>query len=534
MSNNGSKLSKEKLLRSEYDQYKQIGEPDFSQNWLEMFTPAIVSDLFRIMNSCSDNTQKKDYIQEELELYGFEELGLGTNVYAMWHPAYPGVTFKVALDTAGLADNYNDEVLYGLVNKILTDAGKKPRYTRCLMRHPTGIVSVQERKVLVKTQDRMDVFRGSIIKTLQLLSEHFLIVDMSPALFQFNYGIERNGDWCFIDASDLYPLVNVQKKLRCTKAIGSAKRSGGVVRCNGALQYTEDFSYVVCARCGKEYIPSEFRPNDKEEASTMANAHMDGLSREERDVLQAEELRAIHALTLKVADEVPPSVQQIMTESTVVVPEEDADEDYDVAEVDESRAFMIQPDSKQETTADKVPGLQDDESGKAPESIRPPVKPEPAAVPAVPRSIFWNPNGPKPNVMNRDGGVERIKPGSSIEHGFIAPSDKILQETHTSFSPVPVHEVSGPDDDEPEEGIIEVPGEAPIVTHKLSTSIFESDKQSGILIDIPAGADFDDLYDEHMLDIWVSIDGGVTRGVAVQANALKRLIKETWEDLQDM
>lgn len=267
----------------------------------------------------------------------------------------------------------------------------------------------------------------------------------------------------------------------------------------------------------------------------MANAHMDGLSREERDILQAEELRAIHALAANATGDVPPSVQPVMMGPTVVIPEEDDDEDYGVAETDAPSVFMVQPDSETDEQEPPMGEEQDSEPEEVPEPVKPPVSPEPAPAPASFRSIFWNPNGPKPNVMDRGGGVERIKPGSSIEHGFIPPSDKILQETHTPFAPAPVQEIVGPDDDdEPEEGVIEVPSEMPVTKHELSTSIFESDGQQGILIDIPAGADFDDLYDEHMLDIWVSIDGGVTRGVAVQANALKKLIKESWEDLQDM
>lgn len=413
-SNKGNmRLAKDKLLRAEYDQYLNIGEPDPTQNWLEMFTPAIITDLFTIMGSCSDNQQKSEYVQEELGLYGFEPLGLGTNVYAMWHPAYPGVAFKVALDTAGLADNYNDEVLYDLVNKILVDAGKRPRYTKCLIRHPTGIVSVQERKVLMKTQDRMDTFRGSILKMLQILAQHFLIVDMSPSLFQFNYGIDRDGNWCFIDASDLYPLENI-KHLRCTKAIGSDRKNGGVLRCHGPLRYSEDFSAIVCTRCGKEYIPSEFRPNDKEEVSNMANVYADGLSPSEREALVSEEMGAIKRKMYGLLDKRPAQTTEIqMSESDQAILSSKMIEDED-----ERARFLTEHGVDPETIAALCPrvkqaamhatgeepeeGEEEDDSGDAEEK-------EPQAPPQPRReSIFYDPNRPKLNVTDRSGAVEVI------------------------------------------------------------------------------------------------------------------------------
>ncbi|MCM1230273.1 MAG: hypothetical protein NC489_09070 [Ruminococcus flavefaciens] len=575
--NDRMKLSKDRLLRSEYDHYRNIGEPDLSQNWLELFTPTIISDLFAIMESCSDNTQKAEYVQQELAQYGFEELGLGTNIYAMWHPAYPGVAFKVALDSAGLADNYNDEVLCNLVNKILVDAGKKPRYTRCLMRHSTGIVSVQERKVLVKTQDRMDAFRGSILKTLRILSEHFLIVDLSPTLFQFNYGIERNGDWCFIDASDLFPLKKITKKLRCTKAVGSNNKTGGVLRCGGGLRYAEDFSSIVCVRCGKEYIPSEFRPNDKEEVGQMANAMMDGLTAKERDYLEAEELAAIsrqvygkmkHHLNGVYGD---PGLAQRMVEEesgrTATVMEQT------VVKMD------IPPEEAQKILSEKF--KQDPWPIELPES--PPPAPvvededdaedgegEPVEIPTpVParNSIFWDPSRPKDTsaVMDRSGGVEVIQPGASrVEVSVKEPSIDQLRQMHTSFTQMPT-DIGGEDEDDEEDGdgvaiipsglgvlnrnaefageplpsqleeTVEEAEEAEVKDDQIIYNTFrDSDDVTGILVCIPPDIDYKTLYEEHGRGIWVSNDGGKTKTLAVAAAALEKLIEQAYDDLEDI
>ncbi|MCM1294999.1 MAG: hypothetical protein NC311_05610 [Muribaculaceae bacterium] len=277
------KLSKKRLLPYEYRQYKQIGEPDLSQNWLELFTPVIVSDLFEIMHSCSNNQKKADYIRKAMSYYGFEEVNLGTNIFVMSNPAYPGVVFKFALDDNGLADNFNDTILQDLV----------PRYARTLARHPSAIVSVQERKVVIADQDRMDSFRADILKTLRKLSEDFLIVDLSPTEYHLNYGVERNGDWCFIDASDLFPLINMPDKVRCTKAVGYDDKKKRVRRCGGRLAYDADFSHIVCTKCRSEFLPLEIRPKDKEDKGKMANAMTDGMSFDEREEMIAQEMAAI-------------------------------------------------------------------------------------------------------------------------------------------------------------------------------------------------------------------------------------------------
>lgn len=291
---NNNNLSKKRLLRTEYEQYRVFGEIDYSQNWLEIFTPSVVSDLFTIMHSCSDNQLKAEYIRKELSYYGFEEVGLGTNIYTMANPAYPGVIYKFALDDNGLADNFNDTLLHDMVNDYLVDeCGDKPRYTRILARHPSAIVSVQERKVVVKNQDRMDTFRGSILRVLEKLSRLFMIIDLSPTHYHLNYGVDRDGDWCFVDASDLYPLDNIKDKVRCNKAVGWNDVKKKVKRCGGRLRYNDDFSAIVCDKCGMEYLPLEIRPKEKEEKGKMEKSIFDGTTMEEREQMRREELYRI-------------------------------------------------------------------------------------------------------------------------------------------------------------------------------------------------------------------------------------------------
>ena len=79
----------------------------------------MIHDLYTIMRSCSDNQLKADYIEKELKYYGFEPVGLGTNIFTMSNPVYPGVVFKIALDDCGIADNFNDCILQDVVPRYV-------------------------------------------------------------------------------------------------------------------------------------------------------------------------------------------------------------------------------------------------------------------------------------------------------------------------------------------------------------------------------------------------------------------------------
>lgn len=308
------KLSRRKLTHQEYLAYEQIGMVDETQDWLELFTPARVNDLFVIMKGCSDNQVKADAVEAELKELGFNVLGEGTNILTLENKMYPGVVFKVALDDNGLADNYNDAVLEEMVNEFLP----KPRFTHVLAKHPSGIVSVQERKVPIYDQDRMDSFRPSIMKALAALATKFLIVDLSPSEFHLNYGVERNGDWCFIDASDLYPLANLPEKIRCRKAVQYDEKRHKVMRCGGKLRYTPDFSRVYCPTCNGVFMPSEIRPKDKEDKMVI---YSDGLSREEREAMRQKQMVRVGGKVREITVDIPdkPAVPTTDNPETVAI-----------------------------------------------------------------------------------------------------------------------------------------------------------------------------------------------------------------------
>ena len=287
------KLNPKKLSGDELKRYREYGEIDFSQNWLELFTPSVVSKLFEIMDSGSNNVEKAHQYDEYLGEFGFLTVGLGTNIYTMANPAYPGVVFKIAVDTNGLADNANDVILCKAVNQYLMDNGERPRYTQVLAKHPTNIVSVQERKIVISQRVRMQPFAADILRVLRIIASEYMIIDLTPLDYPLNYGIDRDGEWCFVDASDLFPIKKLKKPLRCVKEIGYNEEKHKVKICGGKLRYLKDFSRIVCKECGMEYFPAELRPIVKREDEMSFKTFSDGTSEVEREELNALEMEEV-------------------------------------------------------------------------------------------------------------------------------------------------------------------------------------------------------------------------------------------------
>ena len=287
------KLNPKKLSSDELKRYREYGEIDFSQNWLELFTPSVVSKLFEIMDSGSNNVEKAHQYDAYLGEFGFLTVGLGTNIYTMANPAYPGVVFKIAVDTNGLADNANDVILCKAVNQYLVDHGERPRYTQVLAKHPTNIVSVQERKIVISQRVRMQPFAADILRVLRIIASEYMIIDLTPLDYPLNYGIDRDGEWCFVDASDLFPIKKLKKPLRCIKEIGYNEEKHKVKICGGKLRYLKDFSRIVCKECGMEYFPAELRPIVKREDEMSFKTFSDGTSEVEREELNALEMEEV-------------------------------------------------------------------------------------------------------------------------------------------------------------------------------------------------------------------------------------------------
>lgn len=243
-----------RLILDEIRQYEAIGDIDYSQDFLEMISDRMIQDLIKIKDSkVSDNQAKADAIGEYLGTYGFVELDLGTNIYVMAHHRYPGVVFKIALDDCGVADNFNDNWLQDYI----------PNLVPVLALHPSGMISVQERKVILKKRFRTSMFMPEILEMLRELSKRFVLVDVSPKSMR-NFYIDRDGTIGLADASDLFLIPENYDIFRCENIVG-VKQNGKTIKCHGKLKYDDIYYELVCQKCGKHYNPWSLRRSKKEE-----------------------------------------------------------------------------------------------------------------------------------------------------------------------------------------------------------------------------------------------------------------------------
>ena len=313
------KLNKKKLSKEEIAKFKAMGEPDPSQNYLELFTPDVISDLFTILNHDASNATKARFMIDELSHFGFKAAGgEGTNIVVLLHDRYPGVVFKLALDSNGIADNFNDEMLQYVI----------PRYTRVLARDLSGIVSVQERSITMSSA-RMKDFEGDIMRLLKQLSEKYLVADLSPVRF-LNFGVARDGDFVIQDGSDLYPIDDMDHKVKCRNSVGWDEKKHKVLRCGGKLHYTTDFLAMVCEECGMEINPLELRPKSKEDDAGMVYQYRDSTTNEDRLELERQEIEVIRKRLsnvtpdgVRVDKRTDQEVSDEETESEISVPDED-------------------------------------------------------------------------------------------------------------------------------------------------------------------------------------------------------------------
>lgn len=550
--------------------YRQIGMVDMSQNWLELFNPDVISDLQTIMKSCSDNQLKSDYVSKELYDLGFEDVGLGTNITVMSHPYYPGVVFKIALDEFGIADNFNDCVLQNLI----------PRYNRVLARDPSGMVSVQERHVLM-TPGQREVFAPQIMDLLKAISNYYLVVDLGLDMF-LNYGITREGNFVIIDGSDLFPLKQMKRGLLCKRIVGEHKKTGELKRCEGKLVYSKDFSRLVCTKCGAEFLPSELRP--VKEVEKMTKILSDGTSAEEREEYEGAEIRAIRTKHELVHSSVEEKPRRVSFEEFMA---RDADDDEEEAPETKEHDEIIEEDdvvivkTKQtpaminsgsvgsvnacgegepeeessqsdEAQAEAMQDTERDEDGfitlKQKQGMSPIEAPTTYA-PQEEDTYMDDMNAAAEkciNILNRfknSDDEELVSLFNKIINrvGAIIPvtdqQDEICEVEQKDFNPVVENETTNNKimDIDP------VSNDTAHIHYRVVNEIFDDpDDSSGAVSPIDINqipgiylnicGDFDEAYEETGIPIFVSVDNGSTYCKAIDAFTLKSLMNSTVED----
>ena len=462
-----------------------IKEPDANQSYLELFGPTIIKQLFTILRKGDSNVQKAELIEIYLKDLGFYTVGLGTNVLTMANPHYTGVVYKIALDEAGLADNFNDVVLSKAIQGSI-------RLAQVYDKHPSGIVTVQERAVLL-TPNQVEVATNDILDTLTKLSNKYLIADLSVDKSFQNYGLTSKGELIIIDGSDLYPKSMMSKDSficrMCHKDI---------------YRYTPTFSHVVCPKCGHTAVPMLLRPNKEKEVKTVKKmrAMLDGSTPDIRAQIRAKEIEAIQRRLAPA----PRPENQVIVEKNLIIDEEEEPMSTENVPVQvevspRTDTARVADSSEEDEVVDDLDINGDDFEEE--EDLGDGIGPYDKYFEQVPQDKL----------------TAQIRELEQANQGDLFASDDFEDDLDDE------DEDDDEDDEEEEDSNL-----------GMKYSVVEVDELNegdgaGIFIDVNLDSNtFDEVYDEFGLPIYVSL-GDQTYNLAISAETMRKLLIPTIQEL---
>lgn len=519
------KLKKKKLTDTEILSYQRVGEPNPKQNYLELFEGSITRDLFRCMEFGSDNYEKANHVIKLLKPYGFEEVGEGTNIIVLKNDYYPGVVFKIALDSNGIADNFNDQILQYVI----------PRFSRVYAVHHTGIVSVQEYYAKM-TIERIQEFKDDINELLEALTTKYLVADLAICR-HLNFGVGRDGKFVLIDGSDLFPLDQMDKKFECQHPIGWNEKKEKMIRCKGRLLYTADYLRLRCEKCGLEVNPLELRPKHEEEEQDTMDCTFDMTTKADRDFMEREEIAAIRErygirddeviaandeIPFKKADDfryadhfkpiidldgIPSDVDTIEAPYkydgylSEKIKQHDAEQEKHTAVHEESQDLVKKPQEEEDDDED------DEDDGVLTLSMSPERKAKAESM----RELF----NQRLQELKQMAAAEEDEDDEDEEEEEVTP---------------PFEEPEDEDKEDPEEEVLD---DEPNIEYSV-IPIFPDEPErtdGGIYLNI--NGDFSEAWEKEGLPIYITFDNGKTQHLAIRSSTLKMILDKFISELTE-
>ena len=337
------------------------------------------------------------------------------------------------------------------------------------------------------SSQRMKAYEHDILQLLKRLSSKYLIADLAPCRF-LNFGVARDGGFIIQDGSDLFPIADMDHKIKCRNSIGWDEKKDKPIRCGGKLHYTTDYLSMVCETCGRIYNALELRPKTKEDEYEMAVCYKDGTTLAERKTMEEEEIAAIRR-KFGVTD------NSFINDDGTIVERRDLaelngnDSDDDDGYMDIEDYERMNPGSTFETPQEN----EDDEDGEN-EDV----------------------------VDDDDSDEEEDESNNAIVQlpqvkQPVSDMDEVRRKlTNAKFSNFNKAAMNNSDedektDDDPENGMD------------------IDDDRVGIYLNIKGS--FHEAWERSGLPIYISIDGGSTYSIAVQSQVIEKILKPVVEDL---
>lgn len=210
----------------------------------EIFSEELLIEIENVKDNpmYTDNNSKIEEILILLKDLGVIFVASGTNRMAI---LINGYIFKIALDSFGIKDNWNEFEMSTCLQPYVT------KTYEC-----NGLIAVAEYVNLINKDEFYDN-RDNIASILTILSENYLFCDMGLTTKNYaNFGYRATKEIVILDYGYIYPLDD--RIMYCKK-------------CGNKLIWNKYFTKLVCSHCAKEHDPIEIRDRMRKVESTYKN-----------------------------------------------------------------------------------------------------------------------------------------------------------------------------------------------------------------------------------------------------------------------
>lgn len=175
-------------------------------------------------------------IDEVMSTRGFTKYAGGTNRLVYTHLEAPGMVFKVAVDSVGIADNpaeyYNQKFL-------------KPYCTKVFECSPCGTIASFQKVDRITTFEEFFTMIDDYYRLIKYnIIGKYVMEDIGIDYFM-NFGVWVGHGLVILDFPYLYELDGA--KLYCNTTLDNGSK------CHGEIDYSPGFNRLICTKCGRLY-----------------------------------------------------------------------------------------------------------------------------------------------------------------------------------------------------------------------------------------------------------------------------------------
>lgn len=245
---------KDVLKRLLYPKCKSAIEFQFdslrSNPLLYYLTVQDIAQLNKIATSIKYSSKPKEkyaMIDSILTPRGFKKMASGTNRVTYRFLNDYNIVLKVAIDKVGLSDNGNEYKNQHLL---------KPFVTKCFDVSPCGTVGLFERVVPITSREEFENIAEDVFDLINNLIGKYVLEDIGEK-FYMNYGLREGFGPVLLDYPYVFELDG--RKLICN--VTDPLEPLGY--CGGEIDYDLGYNNLICTKCGKRYLATELKSNEK-------------------------------------------------------------------------------------------------------------------------------------------------------------------------------------------------------------------------------------------------------------------------------